>query len=460
MALTLAFAWALVDWRRGVYACLVFDVVRDPIRKLSEGQSVTVTVVAAALWLFVFLGATFSLGPRLFTLGQRFSCLRNVFILDLLELSQGACVSLVTLPSGWQVAAIGFASYLLPVMAVVVGYHFLLQINTMWRVMRFYCLVNGLALSGSLFEFLKIKSQALGGIKMIWLRYEPGYVVQLISGFYRSPDVMGLHAANVAMFATLLAVQRKSRYRLLWIGLLLWSSWCLLISGRRKMIGMLLVFAATYVGLRFRHSGFSRGLLFLVLLTTVSGGFYYLIAREEGLREYVQYAGTTVSDSVERFNTNVVGGVLGTLEQAGVWGNGLGTGTQGAYYTSSTLRVHNWQEDGVSRILAEMGLIGAILVLVAVARVVQACIQALKNVPFNNPVQDLQIGLAAVIAASVASFVVSHQAFSGDPCAILFVSFLLGVFLSGPAQVSRQRIAATRILTSNGREAWQRPVHA
>jgi hypothetical protein len=113
----------------------------------------------------------------------------------------------------------------------------------------------------------------------------------------------------------------------------------------------------------------------------------------------------------------------------------------------------------VSRIFAELGLFGAVLVLIVGARVFQACAQALKTIPPNNPIQEVQIGLASVIAASAASFIISHQAFSGDPCAILFVSLLLGVLLSGPAQLIRQEtVAAATMTSSQGQPTRQRPV--
>ena len=65
----------------------------------------------------------------------------------------------------------------------------------------------------------------------------------------------------------------------------------------------------------------------------------------------------------------------------------------------------------------------------------------MKMVPPDHPISELQIGLVGVIAATAASFIISHQAFSGDPCSMLFVAFLLGVMLSGPVQVNRETMA-------------------
>jgi hypothetical protein len=224
------------------------------------------------------------------------------------------------------------------------------------------------------------------------------------------------------------------------------------------MIGMLIVFATAFAALRIRGKGISRSLVLLTLFSIAAGGVFYLEREDMGVKEYFRYAETTVSGGTERFNTNVIGGVLGTLEQAGIWGNGLGTATQGGYHIETAEGVRNWQEDGVSRLLAETGLIGTVLLLLSVGMVAQASIRALKRVPAGSPIQDMQIGLASVIGASCASLVISHQAFSGDPCALLLVSVMLGVFLSGPEQVSR-KLPTARVRRSFLQVAQCYPTH-
>ena len=46
-----------LDWRKGLYLCLLVDVLRDPVRKLIEDQPVFVTVAGAVPWGAVTLGA-------------------------------------------------------------------------------------------------------------------------------------------------------------------------------------------------------------------------------------------------------------------------------------------------------------------------------------------------------------------------------------------------------------------
>ena len=201
--------------------------------------------------------ASLKLGPRLLIFTRQFPSLRNAIALMLAAMFPAAMVSLINYDNGWQIALIGIFSYAVPLMGVVVGYHYLRHVQTtLYRMLiGFYCILNGILLSGALFEFLNWKIDGLGGIDIVWLRHLPGRAVELICGFYRSPDLMGLHAANVAMFASMLTVRREGRFKWLWALLVMWGSFCLLLSGRRKMIGMLLVFGIVYCGLRLRAVG-------------------------------------------------------------------------------------------------------------------------------------------------------------------------------------------------------------
>src|SRR5579863_3566160 len=293
--LAAAVMWAILDWRRGIYLCLVFDTIRDPIRKLTDEKPVVITLAACALWIAVLLGASHRLGPRLFTLTRQMPPLRNAFILMMCAMIPAATVSLANYEGGWKVASIGLLSYAVPMLGVVIGYHYMRRSNDLVPLMGFYCVLNGVFLSSALFEFLKWDIPGLGGINFIWIRHRGGGLgaVELICGFYRSPDLMGLHAANVAMFATMLTIRRESRFKWLWLALVLWGSFCLLLSGRRKMIGMLLVFGIVYLGLRLRSVGLKRIMPFVFVLLSALLMIHLLTREVVETQEYADYAQTT-----------------------------------------------------------------------------------------------------------------------------------------------------------------------
>ncbi|HEY3964460.1 MAG TPA: hypothetical protein VGM05_07860 [Planctomycetaceae bacterium] len=442
--LAAAFALAVVDWRLGLYLCLAFDVVRDPVRKLAEGHLVYITVSAATLWIAVFVGMLHALGQQVFSPVRMLPSFRNAINLLLLGLIPAAMVSVLSYSGGWKIAAVGFASYTLPIMGTIVGFHLPRRSDELWRLLRFYCLVNAIMLAGTIFEFLKYDWPVLGGINMVWVRQQTGHLVELISGFYRSPDVMGLHAANLTMFSTVLSMHPRTKYRWFWFAVIIWGTVCLFLSGRRKMIGMLLVFAAVYLGLRMKRTGFASVVPFFVIASSVGGAVFLVLREGKSTEEYATYAQTAFTEGSERFQENVIGGVVDSLQQSGMLGLGLGTATQGRYYVEALQGAKTWQEDGISRIFAELGLIGALCAGLAVANLLRAAYLAWRMVPVLSHVHEIQIGLVAIIAASAASFIISHQAFSGDPCALLLVSLLFGVLLSGPIQVVLAMMAYER----------------
>lgn len=445
-ALTAAFFVAIFDWRRGLLLCVIFDVVRDPVRKLAEDQPVAITVAAAGLWVAAFVGASRALGPKLFIAVRQLPAFHNAVVCLLIGLTPAAVIATFSYPAGWQVAALGYTSYTLPLIGVAVGSQLLRKAPDLWRLLGLYCLINSVALTGTLFEFLDFKWPGLRGMRnMVWLRYEEGYTVELIAGYYRSPDVMGLHASNSAMFAALLSLRRRSRHRVLWIAVITWCSVCLILSGRRKMIGMLVVFVAVYVGMMLRNYGITRLLPFVLVTCGFIGGVFVVMQTQQETATYATYAQSTITHGSDRLRHNIIEGLEETFKRSGFMGAGLGTATQGRYYTDAQLGgARTFQEDGITRVVAEMGIFGAIFCVLAVANMVWAAYVALRMVPGESPIRELQTGMLAVIVANAASFAVSHQAYSGDPSSLLFVSLLLGVLYAGPIQLIREYVAKQR----------------
>ncbi len=49
-----------VNWRRAIYFAIIFDVIRDPVRKLDPEESVLITVSVLVLWVMISIGAWIS----------------------------------------------------------------------------------------------------------------------------------------------------------------------------------------------------------------------------------------------------------------------------------------------------------------------------------------------------------------------------------------------------------------
>lgn len=435
-AVAIASLYCLVDWRRGLYLCLVIDFVRDPVRKLAEDQPLAVTLAGVVPWMAVFLGAVVKDRAAIQLMWSRYPKLRAMVICILIAIVPAAAISSIGFVNGWMMAAIGSASYIVPLMGIGVGFALARSEEDVYRLLRFYALLNSLALVGTVFEKFHMNVPALGGIKVDWVRYRTGYTVELISGFYRSPDIMGLHAAHVVLFSSLLALRARGAARMSYLTLAVWASLNLFLSGRRKMVGMPLVFVVAYYLLsRWRGIGHSGGKPAIVAcaITLAVAVFLAFNENEQG-HEYTDYALTMFTEAHERAGVNVVGAAIETLRQVGVLGAGLGTATQGRHYLGIQMDRgrRGWQEDGFSRLFMELGVPGVILILMAVILLLNAIMSAVKLVAPTHSVQVLQIALLSCASADGMSYIFSHQQYSGDPVSALLVTIMIGAILGAP----------------------------
>lgn len=429
----------IANWRYGLYLIVILDILRDPVRKLSEGHSVLFTLSVNSLWLTAFLAAYGESRDQMMGILSKHPLLRTTLNLIVIAILPGALLSITMYQNGYVLAAIGVASYMGPSVGILIGYVLLRSEKQLWSLLKFYIVMNTIAMTSAVFESQGVMSPVLGGIDMEWVRYRTGYEVPLISGIYRSPDVMGLHAAHVVMFSLILLSRRDKRINILWVATMLFAAYCLMLCGRRKMIGIPIAFGLVMLWLQQRARLMKASTTINVAGALIGViGFFYL-ATQEGLlqSEYTDYAQTIATEGVDRTRVSLIDSPLTTLNQSGLLGMGLGTSTQGRYYVQSNAR-GAWQEDGVGRLFAEFGLFGVILIIFAGLIFIQVIFQAFDNAA--KPAKPLLSGLIGVVAANAASFIISHQAYSGDPCTILFVSMLLGIVLSAPTRMSHPTV--------------------
>lgn len=427
------FLLAVSNWRAGIYACLVLDVVRDPVRKLVAGHSVWITVAVGLVWFGVFLGVLSQHRSVLRHALRQYAQIRRAILLVVVALLPGAALAVILYPSGYRLAIIGGISYLAPFMGIAIGYCFAKSEKSVEHLMRFYTILNSIALMGTMLQFMGTEHAMLGGIDMDWIRHHGATQVHLLAGLYRSPDIMGLHAAHVTVFGMILAIRAKSGGRIGWGSLAGWGFVCLILAGRRKMLAIPFVFMLVYLGLgAWRGARFiTKSSAFVAIVCAVCAGGLLATRELEGSHEYTAYASTLLTSGVTRANELVTGSIRSTLYQSGVLGSGLGSATQGAQYAGISGR-RAWQEDGASRLLKELGIPGVLLMAIAAILFARSVIDALRRVPPPTAVQRLQIALLSVVMGNVASFIASHQQYSGDPATSLFVLLLLGAVFAMP----------------------------
>jgi hypothetical protein len=434
---------AFSNWRLGIYLMIVAGMLQDPVRKMMPG--------APGWMVLAFVPIFFGLVAGLFLRGRPWAqflavnpALASRIYFFTASLLLAFLVLLVNYGFGaWKVAVIGLITYLFPLIAVAVGFWFLENVNQFRRLIYFYCSAGGVMLIGGLLEHWNLFPgwTALGTdvLGMEWIRHVPGYVVDLTSGFYRSPDILGWHAALTVMFSIVMSLMSRSTIgRVLWLGLIAWGLIILLMSGRNKMIFMPVVFLSVVVLAYMYKGNFSRS--FTILLAGVLGVslFWAINAQIQLDQEYFRYVGQGTADTPDRLKTHGFLSVWSTFQQSGFFGEGLGSASTGARFGGAT-SIKTWQESGSSKLMVELGVVGFVAVIMLGLVVLRWLLGLLRSMPDHFKDGLFYIGLLGILAANSASFLISHQVF-GDPFIVTMTGFFFGLALSAPRWLSVREV--------------------
>jgi hypothetical protein len=422
----LSAALALVDWRRGWPLALLVGVLADPARKLTPGTPVAMSLSIIAVYLVIIFSAQKTLQTHAREFSRRFSNLFGGLTVVLFFLFLAAVNGLFTFGlEGWKAPALGLFLYCAPVPAVILGYAYLQREEQIYGLFRFYAIVTSIAMIGTPLEYFNLPWRALGTVALSEGNYRmlTGLTIRLLSGFYRAPDIMGLHAAILTMIS-LIMMLRSSSFRTAWIWMLVtgWGFLNCLLSGRRKAIYMIVVFLAAFLWRYFRRlsavhviSFVALGLLTMFVIGRVSG--------DEQSSAYTQGAATTQDEIYSRLE----GGLSGTVEQSGIMGSGLGTATQGAYHVLNESGVARlgWQEGGLGKLAAELGVPGLIAVALLGAAMLRTMLKISAHPDVPGSTQLTRAALFGIVVANVVEFMASAQAYS-DAVLTLLAAFFVG----------------------------------
>lgn len=213
-----------------------------------------------------------------------------------------------------------------------------------------------------------------------------------------------------------------------------WGFLNCLISGRRKAVYMVAVFAAAFL-LRY-----VRRLTTTQVTTFVIAGLALLmvvhkIGQNEEASVYTRGTATSTSEVLERLE----GGMIETVSQFGLMGAGLGTATQGVYHvlSSSAALKQGWQEGGLGKLTMELGLPGlaAVMLFGLAILMVMLRISGHPDVPGSS--QFIRATLFGMVIANIVEFFVSAQAYS-DAGLTLITAFFVGCLLATAVLDERQ----------------------
>lgn len=434
LVLTGAFtAAALFNWRLGLFLLIGLASVQDPLRKLMPGTPGWMALITAP----VFLAAAFSsiVTSRGWWLEFARHCPRIAKALMLLALLSlpSAAISATYGEGSWMLTVLGAFSYSIIFVAIISGFHFARRGIDLKTFLSVYCIIHGVVLVGSYLEYFNIFSdwQILSDKAMgfQWVRHQHGYIVTFISGFYRSGDVMGWHAAAVACLSITLSLTSKDRVRWMWIALAIFATGALLLCGRRKMVYMLPLFLLSLGWIQWQINNPQRLVSMIVLISIPAASLVTLSDNFGDSVSAIRYYKETAGESFQSVEGHGIDSVIETVRQNGFFGSGLGTATPGSHHLDVE-RPRNWQESGTSRVAAELGVPGAIGLLIVMVGLVLTCWRFTRLALIHkSPYAGTSSGLLAFFVANVGSLTVSGQILA-DPFIAAFLGLTVGLVLS------------------------------
>jgi len=423
---------ALVRWRWGIALAILVGLLQDPFRKMIPGAPSYLVMASAPIWLLSIVSAAFhnpSWIHRFLNTFPRLGMWIQIFAAYLLI---PATISATYGTNTWQITLLGIFVYTMAFFVLVAGWRYPDRTVSVEGFFTFYALLAGCLLLGGPLEywglgdrFPAIGTEALGHL---WVTYRTGSAVHMLSGFFRGPDVMGWHASLVFMVSVIMAFRSRGAVRIAWIGLAVWGVLNIWLCGRRKMLSMIPIFMGSYLFYIFRFKELKRVVSIVCTVVMIGGlGWYFIssLYRDTAVEAFYM---TTFTEAEGRLQAHGIRAVISTVKQAGFWGYGLGMSQQGVHnIQAETPKL--WQESGPGKMVAELGVPGALLLLGLGAVLF---LTAYHVVRFSRRDSSFYFtaGLFSILIANMTSAVVSAQIF-GDPLIMLLLAFLTGLLLSG-----------------------------
>lgn len=425
-----ACAYALVDWRRAWLLVMVCGVIQDPVRKLTPGSPVYISFAVVMLYACILFAARNDMRLHATDFARRFNGIASGILVFVCLLVVAGINGVVTYGmASWKAPMISFVTYVIPLIAALLGYAWFQREEMMMQFFRIYAGLTSVALIGTVLEYFRVQSRLLGLVSFEgdYIRHLPGIQIRMLSGIYRSPDVMAWHASMVTVIGVAMALRAGVRRQMvIWSAVAGWGFINCMIGGRRKAIYFVLVFCAAFLWRYFRNVQMGQivasiGLLIIVatVVNSLSSG--------EATSVYTRGAVATRGELGQRFE----GGVMQTFRENGYMGAGLGTATQGVHHLLGKSAI-GWQEGGLGKVAIEVGLPGliALLVMVVIVGRMLLILTHIGDVPGSS--QFIRVFLFAMVMANVAGFIASAQAYT-DAVLALTAGFLMGGLFASAA---------------------------
>jgi hypothetical protein len=421
------------DWRKGIFLCILFGFLQDPIRKSIPDEPVYFSAIIAVFAFATLIGIKMRLGIVNFKLIHEMKgyIRKPLTFFVIVILIQSGMALLAT--KNLAIAGIGTISYLSPIPVLLLGFYFVRNKNDIAKLMNFFIFISVIMATGIYLSYMDydwVFLKAVGTEQYVYPL--SGGIIKLHPGFFRSSEVAAWHAGASICFIFILFIAEKGKAFMKWISvpLAIYFIIALILAGRRKIIVELILFLSMYVFLLLYYK---RGAMKLASMTLVVGlllsyfsSTHVIQDADSGLSKYFERPKGIVEASVERFEMMTIGTLRWSLLRNGFFGSGAGAGSQGAqYFGGGAQRIGYSAEGGLGKVLAELGVPGLLIFLWLLFAVLRYLKWILDDTREREPLEmRLIYGLVSFLFANAIVFIVAHQVF-GD----IFVLFILNLIL-------------------------------
>jgi hypothetical protein len=447
--------WALIRWRTALVLCLVTAILQDPLRKLTPEKPAFfiafVGVVFGAACLAALLRGV-RLTPSSIIGWRRHLTLPFSLFVGLLIIGAGNAFLRAENP---LIPVVGLLSYLAPFPAIVFAYQLglrdgELRIN---EFMKWYIVLITLALTTVYFEFVGYNWPVLGQVGPTFLVWDETTGMQIVSaaGIFRASEVAAWHAMAAACFIVMMILLPKvniTRVLIAGIGVALLMSLGTL-TGRRKIVVEVAVFLAAY-GILWLVFEKRMNKVGIACLCAAVAGYTWLAAElrdrvpeqitGESLNYsfYVQRTQSGFENAPTRFVELGIAPIMWAYDRFGLFGAGLGVGTQAALHLKGAGGGIGAAEGGFGKIMVELGIPGLFIMGWFGASLLRH-LWGIMGAAFQASARmgRFSCGLFSFLLANLAGFSVATQVY-GDVFILLTLGWILGTLLVLPAWLKRQ----------------------
>jgi hypothetical protein len=437
----------MLDRKKGIYFIIIAGFIQDPIRKLIEGAPIMLSVLSAVTLFAVYFRnmTTRERSPLLLAVYPQLRRPLSVFAFVIIAQALNAYVN----TGSMTIAAIGVVMYFSPIPAVVLFYEFAESYENIKKIVSFYIAMTLLYMASLWVEWYGVDWRVLGTFGKDWFAFYGDVSIKMLSGLFRSPEIAAWHGATAGIFAFAIFWQKGRRQEKRHLLLFIVCFLTLFLTGRRKGIGTIFIFGGIYIWFLFWLGVPGKKRLFgaFILLVVIFSGLFMVSEVEDDTNQFAPYflrGQSAFRDTPNRLDT-VLGNIAYVWRESGIFGQGAGYFNQATQNFLEFEKKAKYAEMGFAKILGELGLPGAIVLLWFGVAWYRSLRERLKAV-LSQEGRRYAALLLSLLLANITAFFFSALVF-GDPFVLTMMGMIVGMLMAIPkiedysssAQKNRQK---------------------